>query len=146
MTSDYYPVSASEDFLRFDFDSVGPRGIIRKAIIYSPLPSNPDVYNLGFGDLLADGGIDDLVVSDNGDMEDVLGTVARTIELFLRNYPTRKIFLTGSTDIRTRLYRIAIAKSLTIIADSFHILGIRNEGVEPFVKGVKYEGFLIMNP
>ena len=78
MTSDYYFFDTSSDFLRFEFDSIGPRGIIRKAVDYTPIPSTKNMYNLAFGDMQADGTIDDITVSNNSDMEMVLSTIAQT--------------------------------------------------------------------
>ena len=143
MTSNYYFIDASANFFRFDFDSVGPRGIIPKAVDYTPIPSTKNMYNLAFGDVQADGTIDDITVSNNGDMEMVLSTVAQTAILFLRNNPGKGIFFTGSTNARTRLYQMAIVHSLDAMNDEFVVLGVRNEVTEQFVTDVSYEAFLV---
>lgn len=143
MTGDGYAFETSSDFLRFEFDSIGPRGIIRKAVIYSPLVLNPDVYNLGFGDLLADGEIDDEVVSDNGDMEIVLATVIQTLNRFFINRPAKGVAFTGSTKSRTRLYQILMTRSLPEAENAFYLYGIRNGVIEDFVVGLNYNAFLL---
>ena len=138
-----YNFESSSDALRFEFESLSPQKQIRKVVEYTPLPQNSNVYNLGFGDLKEDGTIDDLVVSDNKDMEKVLTTVIQTIFRFFESRPQNTILFLGSTESRTRLYQIVIAKSIDTMGNLLQIRGIRNAEVEEFVKGVNYEGFLI---
>ena len=138
-----YNFESSSDALRFEFESLSPQKQIRKVVEYTPLPQNSNVYNLGFGDLKEDGTIDDLVVSDNKDMEKVLTTVIQTIFRFFESRPQNTILFLGSTESRTRLYQIVIAKNIDTMGDLLQIRGIRNAEVEEFVKGVNYEGFLI---
>jgi hypothetical protein len=64
----------------------------------------PGIYNIGFGDVLPDGSIDDESKSNNGDMLKVLITVIHVIKDFLNKYPKRKVFFTGNTQSRTALY------------------------------------------
>ena len=103
------------------------------------------MYNLAFGDMQADGTIDDITVSNNSDMEMVLSTVAQTAILFLTKNPNMGIFFTGSTNARTRLYRMAIVRSFDVLNDDFIVLGVRNEVPEEFVTDVSYEAFLVFN-
>ena len=77
-----YEVDVTSDFTRFEFDSQGPRGKIRKMVQYTQYLSE-NLFNLGFGDLdSATNEIDDLVITDNGDREKVLATVASTLFVF----------------------------------------------------------------
>jgi hypothetical protein len=69
MTNQYYNFESSADYLRFEFDSFSSEKQIRKVVEYTALSQNPTIYNLGFGDMKADGTIDDLIVSNNKDME-----------------------------------------------------------------------------
>jgi hypothetical protein len=143
MTSTFYNFESSPDALRFEFDSISPQKHIRKIVEYTPLPQNPNIYNLGFGDLQEDGSIDDLVVSDNNDTEMVLSTIVRTIFCFFEYRPEKTILFLGSTESRTRLYQIIISKYIDEAKDTFQIRGIRNNEVENFVKGLSYDAFLI---
>lgn len=138
-----YNFESSPDALRFEFDSISSQKQIRKVVEYTPLPQNPNIYNLGFGDLKEDGNIDDLVVSDNKDMERVLATVIQTIFTFFESRPKNTILFLGSTESRTRLYQIAIARNIDEMGGMLQIRGIRNAEIEEFVKGINYEGFLI---
>jgi hypothetical protein len=90
-----------------------------------------------------DGTIDDLVVSDNKDMDKILATVIQTIFKFFESRPRNTILFLGSTESRTRLYQIVIAKNIDEMGDTLQIRGIRNGEIEEFVKGINYEGFLI---
>lgn len=143
MKNTYYNFESSSDSLRFEFDSVGSQKQIRKVVEYTSIPQNPAIYNLDFGDLKADGTIDDLVVSNNKDMEMVLATVIQTIFVFFETKPQNTILFLGSTESRTRLYQIVIAKNIDDMKNELQIRGIRNEAVEDFVKNVNYDGFLI---
>ena len=57
--------------MEFEFYSEGPKGKIKKAIIYTPLNTEgTKYYNLAFGDLNdKTGKIDDLSVSNSGNMK-----------------------------------------------------------------------------
>jgi hypothetical protein len=82
MHIDKYQFKADEKFIRFEFISEGPKGAIRKFIEFQRT-TEPDVYNLAFGDKHpVSGGIDDLAVSDNGDTEKVLATVVAAVYTF----------------------------------------------------------------
>jgi hypothetical protein len=53
---------------------------------------------------------------------------------FFEKYPTSFIFVIGSTETRTRLYRIAIANNLDEIKQNFDIFGSLNNAWESFEK------------
>lgn len=68
MKAEKYHLKAESKFTRFEFVSEGSKGIIRKLIEFQET-TNPDVFNLAFGDFNPQTlEIDDLAVSDNGDM------------------------------------------------------------------------------
>lgn len=75
----YYKVEASDSSLMFEFLSEGPNGKIKKKVAFKPIDENPFVFNLGFGDVDANGEIDDVIISNNGDSQKVLATVAFTV-------------------------------------------------------------------
>lgn len=138
-----YALDADDEFMVFEFISTGPRGEISKLIQYSQTEKK-NIYNLGFGDKdLETGSFDDQVISNNGDSQKILATVAETVYTFTEQYPGVRIFATGSTRARTRLYRIGITNNLTEILQDFELYGLRNGKWEEFSKGVEYQAFLV---
>ncbi len=90
----------------FEFTSQGPKGQIPKLVKYSET-NLKDMYNLAFGDKdIKTGQINDTIISNNGDSDMVLSTVVSTVYAFTDKYPDAWVFATGSTKVRTRLYRM----------------------------------------
>jgi hypothetical protein len=96
----------ASDLSSFDFMSVGTNGDILKRIIFMPVRS--EMCMLVFGNDSADGEIDDLTISDNGDRNKILATIVNMVNLYTIRYPSRLIYFVGSTPARTRLYRMVI--------------------------------------
>ena len=96
-----YPFEQVEP-TRYKFFSLG-RNKIEKVVDFVPLKTK-NVMNLGFGDLLPDGSIDDKIASNNGDIGKVLSTVVMILKHFTALHPHIIIFFSGSTVERTRLY------------------------------------------
>ena len=88
---------------RYTFVSKG-KTRIEKLVVFAPTPVK-NIFNLGFGDLLDDGTIDDTANSNNGDLIKVLATVIQILKEFTREYPYAKVVFSGSTPARTALYR-----------------------------------------
>lgn len=137
-----YPIQASDSRLEYKFHSEGPRGIIRKHIYYERRQDKSNVYNLAFGDV-DDGIFSDVVVTNNKDTELVLATIAATVDIFFEAYSDAWIFFEGSTETRTRLYRMAISRHLEELRHKYEIFGLIGSSPQPFRNGVKYEAFLI---
>lgn len=131
-------------FLVYEFLSEGPKGLIKKMVEYTETGTE-NVYNLGFGDYDEQaGGINDLSVTNNGDSLKVLATVASTVYAFTEKYPDAWILATGSTAVRTRLYRMGITNNLAEITVDFIVLGYtKEENWEEFIVGEDYEAFLL---
>lgn len=143
MKIDKYPVIIGETSMVFEFVSEGIRGSIPKLVIYSETHLH-NFYNLGFGDKdEATGEIDDEVITNNGDSEKVLATVASTLYIFMEKYPDAMVFAMGSTRARTRLYRIGITNNLLEIQNDFDVYGLLESGWKPFEKQTKYRAFLV---
>jgi hypothetical protein len=83
--------------LEFTFVSNGPNGQIVKRISFKPFPEDDRVFNLGLVDERPDGTCSDITVSDNKDLERVIGSVALVIRIFLKSFPDKSVFITGST-------------------------------------------------
>ena len=144
MQDDKYNFLFDTDFLNFKFDSVGLKGIIPKLVMFQKIEEDPDIYNLAFGDLdEKTNEIDDNIITNNGDSEKVLVTVASTVYVFTHKYPDAWIVLEGSSKSRTRLYQIGISKYLEEIKSDFNVFGLIGEDWLVFEKNQRYEAFLI---
>jgi hypothetical protein len=142
MKTEKYHLKSESKFTRFEFISEGPKGAIRKLIEFQET-TNPDVFNLAFGDLNPETqGIDDLSVSDNGDTEKVLATVVNAVYTFFNNYPDLFVYATGSTKARTRLYRMGIVRFYDEMQKDFYLYGQIGDDFVEFEIGTDYDGFL----
>jgi len=140
-----YEYSADEDLHIYEFTSIGIKGEIKKVVEYSEM--NIDgYYNLAFGDFdEINNEINDKIITNNGDSLKVLTTVASTVYAFTGKYPKAKIFATGSTEVRTRLYRMGITNNLVEIQVDFNVYGLKEDYMfEEFIVGEDYIGFLIV--
>jgi hypothetical protein len=122
--SEKYLYKSEANFEFFEFYSEGAKGVIKKVIEFQPTSEN-NVYNLAFGDYDDKAkGIDDKAVTNNGDSLKVPATVASTVYAFAEKHPNAWIVATGSTEARTRLYRMGITNNLAEISEDFHIFWI----------------------
>ncbi|HEX9513110.1 MAG TPA: hypothetical protein VF939_21620 [Puia sp.] len=130
---------------RYDFVSQGPKGEIKKAVFYYKVrETKHPLYNLSFGDWNEKiNWIDDRVVTNNGDREKILATVAATVVNFTNQNPDAFIFAAGSTPSRTRLYQMSIASFLTIICSLFEVDGFFRNRWQSFQTGYNYSAFLL---
>jgi hypothetical protein len=144
MQEDRYRVETSFDLTTFEFVSEGPKGKIEKVVVYTEI-NLKDVYNLAFGDKdPITGFLNDLTVTNNGDSQKVLATVAATLYAFTDEKPTVAIIATGSTAARTRLYRMGITNNLESIRQDFDVYGLtERKNWEPFRKNITYGAFLV---
>jgi hypothetical protein len=119
-------------------------GDILKRIMFVPTQL-PYVYNLAFGNVDEFDDIDDTSVSDNGDRNKILATLAKVIDQYTRKYPERRIYFRGSTKERTRLYRMAVGLNLEELSDTFEIYGEVDdeEDFVPFRKNMEINAFVI---
>lgn len=138
-----YQLKASESLLSYEFISEGPRGTIRKRIQFTQI-NVEGVYNLAFGDKdPSTGEIDDLSVSNNGDSEKVLATVVSAVYAFLEHNPEAWIFASGSTRVRTRMYRMGISKFIAEVLADFEVYGQIADKWYSFEKDKDYDAFLV---
>lgn len=125
----------------FEFVSQGTKPI-RKAILYSETDI-PDLYSLSLADLNEQGGADFLSVSNNGDLEQIMATVAQTMLVFFAAHPAAIVAFTGSTPARTRLYQVVLAREVRAASTNFIIEGLRGVELEPFALNRTYDGFVV---
>lgn len=138
-----YEANASAGFTTFEFASEGPKGKITKIVRYTEI-NLKGFYNLGFGDEDAlTGYVSDTSVTNNNDSQKVLATVAATLYVFTDAHLGATVVATGSTEARTRLYRMGIANNLEAIERDFIVLGLTGGNWQPFQRGVTYGAFLV---
>lgn len=143
MLLDPYEYSSERLALFYEFISEGPKGRIRKIVEYTPTTIE-NVYNLAFGDYDDTiGGINDKIITNNGDSQKILATVASTVYAFTGKYPEAGIYATGSTAARTRLYRMGLTNNLIEISKDFFVFGLRDKLWEQFWVGEDYEAFFV---
>jgi hypothetical protein len=134
----------TNDYQAYEFYSEGPKGRIKKAVVYSKIHNDPTVYNLAFGDEdIVTGKISDSIVSNNQDRDIVLATVAATIIAFSERYGNHFIYATGSSESRTRLYQISISMLWNEIETDFIVFGFRENEWHEFQRNINYEAFLV---
>jgi hypothetical protein len=163
MTIEKYQTENDRDESRYTFTSVG-KETIEKIVVYQQFPpikvaelglnEQLEVYNLAFGDRIT--GTDDFTdesISNNGDSDKVLATVINTIFDFWKHNPNTLVWFEGSDPedqngikkgLRTRLYQRKIERFIGDIEEEVYILGKYNNQLEEFVKGKKYDAFLII--
>lgn len=143
MKYEKYQLESDRKLLLFEFISVGPKGRIKKIVQYSET-NIKGLYNLGFGDKdEKTGEINDLVITNNGDSQQVLATVASTVYAFTDKRPDALIYARGSNNARTRLYRIGINNNLLEIKKDFEVFGLKDDKWHEFRKDIEYNAFLI---
>jgi len=147
-----YEVYRNTETTIFEFKSIGPNGEITKVIIFNATQSK-EIYNLAFGDLVYNEvhkryTLDDSIITNNGDRNKILATVASSVYIFTEKYPKKMVFFKGSTLARTRLYRRALSINLEELSETFIIFGsIKNElgnvNSVPFKSNGDFFGFII---
>ena len=144
MNKPKYLYKTEAEFSIYEFVSEEPKGSIKKMVEYTETATE-NVYNLCFGDYdETTNSINDLSVTNNGDSLKVLATVASTVYAFIKKHPNAYILATGSTNVRTRLYRMGITNNLAEITEDFIVYGFTTNGNwEEFEVGEDYEAFLI---
>jgi hypothetical protein len=139
----HYELIAEKTLRVYEFTSEGPKGQIQKLIKFSETALK-GYYNLAFGDKnLETGGIDDKVVSNNGDSEQVLATVVSALYMFTETNKDAWVYATGSTKARTRLYRMGITKYIDEVKNDFHVFGQLEGEWKEFQKDIDYNAFVV---
>ena len=107
---------------KYRFTSEGKRTIV-KLVEFTPT-GQPNIFNLGFGDLLPDHKMDDKTISDNGDMARVFATVIQIVIDFTAKYPFLKIFFSGSSPGRTKMYCRILKTHYAAFSPEFRITAL----------------------
>jgi hypothetical protein len=91
MNKPAYDFVSTPDKLRCIFTSEGIVQI-KKIILFYPVQDNSEMYELAFGDLVDNKFVDYYSVTNNQDMEKIIGTVINAIHSFFDTYADKTIF------------------------------------------------------
>ena len=149
MNNDRYDnVEIAPNFKLFTFVSQGIHGDLIKVVTFSDFLRAENTFNLSLGTLLSNGKIDYDTITNNGDRNKILTTVALIIGIFIQQHRGSSIYVAGSDKRRTLLYQRAIAYGYEELRELFNIYGdfsseLEESRFEPFDSSKKYSGFLI---
>lgn len=142
MNLNRYELVADSRHEQFEFYSDGDAGCIRKVVLFEKI--SPYLYNLSFGDWSdVKNALNDQCVSNNGDRDKVLVTVAHAVMNFMQHHPYAVLFARGSTAARTGLYQMGINKNWDRICSFYDVHGFLNDKWEPFERDKNYEAFTL---
>jgi len=139
-----YDLEAFDDNTVYGFSVVNSDTSYYYRVVYTPTTINPDIYNLGFGVLNADGKLDDTIEPGIGNISKVIKTVGITIYKFTEAYSDRWVYFSGNTAQKRTLYNRVITNNYQFLAKTFIVLGkdYTNKYVE-FELGHPYGAFLV---
>lgn len=106
---------------KYTFTSCGLEEVT-KVVEFTPTHI-PNVFNLGFGDLLANGEINDFANTNNGDIMKVLSTVIHILKDFTKETHCTVLF-EGSTQKRTKLYHRILKTYFQQFSEEFSITAL----------------------
>ncbi len=141
MSGTRYPIR-QEDSLIFSFISEGTKGRFEKLGKYDQI--DEVTFNLGFGDRIGKTrNFDNKVVTDNGDIREVLATVVATLDIFFENHPDMFVFIRGSNRKRTRIYCWIVKNNFEMFKNNYQFWGGLGWLVEEFQPDKDYDRILI---
>jgi hypothetical protein len=127
MKYEKYQLESDKKLLVFEYESLGPKGRIKKIVQYTET-NLKNFYNLGLGGKdEKTGEINDQTITNNGYSMQVLATVASTVYAFTSKHPDAWVYTTGSNNARTRLYRMGITNNLLEIKKDFEVYGLKDD-------------------
>jgi hypothetical protein len=140
MKIERYEIEIISDF-DYRFFSTGQNGIIEKRVAFRPTDL-PDYFRLSFGDFI-DGYIEEDSVTNNQDVELIIGTVAWCVIGFTHQTNKPRVKFSGLTQARTRLFTIWVNKHIDELSKYLHVYGYCNNKCTKFCPNKKYDAFLI---
>lgn len=144
MHLDKYAALADDRHETYEFLSSGPKGSIKKVVVFQKIGLN--LYNLAFGDWDESAQkINDDVRTNNDDRDRVLTTVASTVIDFMQYHPLAIIRAEGITPAKTRLYQMGINSNWNDINQLFEIQGLIDGEWELFNPRKNYKAFTLMS-
>jgi hypothetical protein len=144
MEKPVYPITASDQGLKYSFDITNNERVIVKVITFTPVEASFDLYEMVFGTLMPNGKVDVLTVDGDHHLEKIISTVISSLLQFLELNPNTSVFFSGSTPARNRLYRAVITKVTSATELPYQIWGFTTEdNLEVFDKSHHYTGYII---
>ena len=113
-----------------------------KRVLFEEIDTNR--YNLALSDFI--NGEDNYEnITDNKDLELVLGTIGAIVLDFTETYPQNEVLITGNTAVKRRMYRMQVSNNLEEIQKIFNVFGAKEETdeFEEFKKGENYLSILV---
>ena len=138
MIEDHYDYLSFNNKTQFFFQSLGSKGLVVKAVVFSRVEGNR--WNVGFGDL-RDGKIDDISFTNNSDVYKVISTVVQAIYDFSDAHPERIITINPVDERRRRFYNAVFKRHLLAASEVFDVLGIVDENSENYSPEKEYDSF-----
>jgi len=143
-----YNYKKSESGRVFYFKSIGPNGVIPKAVIFKEV--DPGQYNLALISKLK-GAWQDKELTGNDDMHKTFRTIHQIFNEFIAAFPYALVYIEGNTVdkdgvevSKNIVYQRAIAGLLTELRLSgFNVGGYGANGWEMFEKGKSYDAFFV---
>lgn len=133
------PHFISNDYTEFKFGSVQRDGRSVELVVHikpAPIPFLPDVFNLAFGPLDAEGQIDDTARMSHFDINKVFSSIILCTLLFLDENPDVFIGIDGSDEIRAYLYHRMFTSNHKCLSSV-----IRPVGVDWYVRFLRNGNF-----
>lgn len=107
---------------RYVFTSKGSQEII-KAVEFTPIQGLP-LFNLCLGDVMPDDSINDIAISNNGDMKKIFATVIQIVVDFFKGDPDAEVIFFGNSNVRTYLYARILSTYHKQLVHNFSIMGL----------------------
>jgi hypothetical protein len=137
-----YEVLSDDEYVNFEFLSIGKKGIIKKIVMFRSLGFN--THNLALGDLdESTGKVNDDARTNNGDRDKILATVAEIVVDFLEHHPGATVLAIGATPVRSRLFQIVLNIIWENTRDIYLLEGYLDGEWEDFAPMKTYEAFTI---
>jgi len=127
----------------FEFDSVG-KTTIRKVIEFQKT-ENIFFYNLALGNLTGttEKEIDDITLSDNGDIKEIFMTVVDVIDIFFTFKPNVFVVFCGNTKQKNDIYNFLVNRYFDYLNKKYKIFGELSGGIYLYDKDRKYDKILL---
>lgn len=142
MNENTYPFTLAKSEFRYEFKSISSEKEVQKVVLITQTQT-PQIFNLALVDILDDGTMSDVSVTNNDDLKTVLATVIKIIEDFLDKNKGCFVLFKGSDKRRQRLYRIVINREYSLIIQKFQLWGISNNDLVEFSKNQDMDFYLI---
>ena len=137
-----YPFSLITTEFRYEFVSVSTEKLVQEVVLISQMETLK-VFNIALLDVLENGEMSNISVTNNKDLRTVLTTVIKIIGEFLNTRNSCFIAFKGSDTRRQNLYKNIISREIIPISQKFQIWGGTENDIERFLPNKEYEYYLI---